>query len=234
MSSGGFVSVAVLCAWVAVLPAARAHRLDEYLQATLLSIDTGRVDLQIDLTPGVAIASKVFGWIDTNHDGAISEAEGKAYARQMLGSVALKVDGVPASIQLVESRFPDFHEISLGVRTIRLRATAKVPGQGAGHHQLSYLNMHRTESSVYLVNALVPENPHLRLGEARRDFAQLGLTMEYNVAADSRWFGTVSLLIGCAIAALLVLRFGYELARDLNRRRVPALGDPCRGPSREL
>jgi hypothetical protein len=88
MSSGGFVSVAVLCAWVAVLPAARAHRLDEYLQATLLSIDTGRVDLQIDLTPGVAIASKVFGWIDTNHDGAISEAEGKAYARQMLGSVA--------------------------------------------------------------------------------------------------------------------------------------------------
>ena len=53
-----FVSFAVLGAWLATLPPAAAHRLDEYLQATRLSIDIDRVDLEIDLTAGSAMASR--------------------------------------------------------------------------------------------------------------------------------------------------------------------------------
>ena len=45
------------------------------------SIDIERVDLEIDLTAGVAVASNVFAWIDTNRDGEISQAEGESYAR---------------------------------------------------------------------------------------------------------------------------------------------------------
>ncbi len=97
---------AVLGAWLATVHPAGAHRVDEYLQATRLSIDIERVDLEIDLTAGVALASKVFGWIDTNRDGEISSAEGEAYARQMLRSVVLKVDGWPVPIQLVEHQLP--------------------------------------------------------------------------------------------------------------------------------
>ena len=44
------------------------------------------MDLEIDLTPGVATAPEVFAWIDTNRDGEISSAEGEAYARQMLSA----------------------------------------------------------------------------------------------------------------------------------------------------
>src|ERR1035437_6464096 len=77
------VSFAVLGAWLVTLQPAAAHRVDEYLQATRLSIDIQRVDLEIDLTAGVAVASEVFAWIDTNRDGEISNAEGEAYARQM-------------------------------------------------------------------------------------------------------------------------------------------------------
>ena len=66
--------LAVLCAWLATVPSAGAHRVDEYLQATRLSIDLERVDLEIDLTAGAAMASKVFAWIDTNRDGEISAA----------------------------------------------------------------------------------------------------------------------------------------------------------------
>jgi len=199
---------AVMGAWLATVPLASAHRVDEYLQATRLSIDIERVDLEIDLTAGVAVASKVFAWIDTNRDGEISSAEGDAYAREMLRSVVLKVDGWPAPITLVETSFPQFRDMSLGVGTIRLRATARIPAAAAGRHQVSFLNMHRPESSVYLVNALVPANPRLQFGDQRRDIAQHGLTMEYRVIADAPSDRTLALLVGLALAGCLFLRHG--------------------------
>ena len=205
------VSFAITCAWLATLPAASGHRLDEYLQATLLSIDTERVDIEMNLTSGAAIASKVFAWIDTNHDGEISESEGEAYARQVLGSVVLKIDGVPADIELVHTSFPEFSDMRLGVGTIRVRATSRLPVKGAGPHDLSFLNTHHRESSVYLVNALVPPNPRVQLGEQSRDFAQLGLTMQYSVVADSSWDRAVAPFVVWTIGLALVLRFVYAL-----------------------
>ena len=172
----------VACVWLASLPLAGAHRMDEYLQATRLSIDVEQVDMEIDLTPGVAMASEVFGWIDTDRDGEISQAEGDAYAREVLRSVALSIDGLPSGIKLVDARFPPFREMSLGMGTIRLRATAKVRA-GAGRHRISFLNTHRPESSVYLVNALVPANRRIQLGDPQRDSAQHGLTLDYTVIA---------------------------------------------------
>ena len=199
---------AALGAWLAIVPLAAAHRLDEYLQATRLSINTERVDLEIDLTPGIALASKVFAWIDTDGDGEISASEGDAYARKMLASVVLKVDGWPVAITLVEGTFPQFREMNLGVGTIRLRATAKVPAAGAGRHQISFLNTHRSESSVYLVNALVPENPHVQLANPRRDVAQHGLTLDYTVTSDEASDRTPVLLTGLLMAGCLFLRHG--------------------------
>jgi hypothetical protein len=169
------------------------------------------VDLEIDLTPGVALASKVFSWIDTNRDGEISNAEGEAYAREMLRSVELKVDGSPVSVALVESSFPQFRDMSLGVGTIRLRATARIPAAAAGRHEVAFLNMHRPECSVYLVNALVPANPRLQFGDQRRDIAQHGLTLEYTVIADAPSDRTFALLVGLALAGCLFLRHGNAL-----------------------
>jgi len=206
-----FAAFAILSASLAT-PAA-AHRVDEYLQATRLSIDTERVDLEIDLTAGSALASQVFGWIDTNRNGEISDAEGQAYAQQVLNSVVLKVDGWPVRIDLIESTFPQFQDMSLGVGTIRLRATAKVPAANAGHHQISFLNTHRTESSVYLVNALVPANPRIQLADQRRDRAQLGLILDYQVVGDATPAHSFILLAGLVMAAAcLFLRRGRSLA----------------------
>jgi hypothetical protein len=202
---------AVLSVWLATLPSAAAHRVDEYLQATLLSIDTERVDLEIDLTAGSAVAAGVFAWIDTNRDGKVSDAEGEAYAQQVLRSVVLKIDGRPVAIQLVEANFPEFRAMSFGVGTIRLRATAKVPPASAGRHQVYFLNTHRTESSVYLVNALVPANPRIQLGEQRRDRAQLGLTLDYRIIADAPSARSPLLLTALMMAACLFWRWGHSL-----------------------
>jgi hypothetical protein len=169
------------------------------------------VDLEIDLTAGFAVASEVFAWIDTNRDGEVSNAEGEAYARQVLRSVVLKVDGRPVPIKLVATSFPEFRAMSLGVGTIRLRATAKVPPASAGRHQVYFLNTHRTESSVYLVNALVPANPRIQLADQRRDRAQLGLTLDYMIMADAASGRTLLLLTALMMAACLLLRWGSSL-----------------------
>jgi hypothetical protein len=198
------VSFAVLGVWLATPASAGAHRLDEYLQATRLSIDIERVGLEIDLTAGVAVARQVFAWIDTNRDGQISNAEAEAYARQVLGSVALSVDGRPAPIALVEIRVPPFREMNLGVGTIRVRATANVSATAAGRHQVSYFNMHRSESSVYLVNALVPTDARIQIAGQRRDRSQHGLTLDYSVRGDAPWARSCSLLAGLAMAGVLV------------------------------
>jgi hypothetical protein len=196
-----YIAIAV---WLATLPSAGAHRLDEYLQATRFSIDLQRIDLEIDLTPGVAVAAQVLSWIDTDRDGAISRSEGEAYARQMLRSVTLSVDGVPVPVALVESHFPPPADMNLGVGAIQLRATARVPPTGAGRHRVSFLNMHRPELSVYLVNALVPADSRIQIVDQKRDRVQHGLTLDYTVAGNPPSPRTLALLAGLFLAGRLL------------------------------
>jgi hypothetical protein len=201
---------AAICLCVEMVSPLAAHRLDEYLQATRLAIDMGRVDVEIDLTPGVSVAQNVFGWIDTNGDGKISQAEGEAYARAVLRSAVLKADGVAVPMKFEDASFPSLEEMSQGVGIIHLRAFAPIPPAAPGRHQISFLNMHRPEGSVYLVNVLVPENRRLRIGEQRRDVAQHGLALDYTVSDDVSRGRRAMLFLGLAMAGCLFLRYGIS------------------------
>ena len=50
---------------------ASAHRLDEYLEATIFSVEKDRVQVFLRLIPGVAVSSMVISSIDTNGDGIL-------------------------------------------------------------------------------------------------------------------------------------------------------------------
>jgi hypothetical protein len=184
---------------------AGAHRLDEYLQATRLSVDLDQVTLEIDLTPGVNIATQVLAWIDTNRDGQVSPAEGDAYAQQMLSAVALSVDGNAVLVTLVSTQIPDLHDMRLGVGPIRLRATATMPPAGSGRHQLSYFNDHHPDMSAYLVNAFVPKDSRIQIATQRRDSAQHRLTLEFDLTLHSRSTRAWWLLAGLAAVGLPVV-----------------------------
>jgi hypothetical protein len=202
MNAGGLlVPILALGAYLAILPPAGAHRLDEYLQATRLSIDLNRIDVEMDLTAGQAMASQVFSWIDTNRDGEISQAEGEAYARQVLGSVTLLADGKPVTLALTEGHFPELREMNVGTGIIRLRATGRMPAAGAGRHEVSFRNNHRPEGSVYLVNTLVPANPRIQIADQQRDHAQHELLMSYTVASNAPPLRSFALIAGLALAA---------------------------------
>ncbi len=169
------------CLLVALATHATAHRLDEYLQATRVSVSTNRVDLSLDLTPGVSIVDQLLVVIDADRDGRISETEAAAYAERVLKDVAVGLDEKACALRLVDAAFPKLAEIKSGHGVIRLKATASVGPLAAGRHTLVLTNAHLPAISVYLVNALVPKDSALKLGEQTRDEPQKAYRLEFEV-----------------------------------------------------
>src|SRR5262245_17787162 len=98
------------CCLLALTIVASAHRLDEYLQATRVSLATNRIDLSLDLTPGVAVADQVLAAIDKNRDGRVSDDERAAYAQSVLTDLRIGLDEKSLKLSLVDVSFPALHE----------------------------------------------------------------------------------------------------------------------------
>src|SRR5688572_13359594 len=78
----------------------QAHRLDEYLQAARLSLVREGVAVELDLTPGVAVAPEIIAIIDRDADAAISPEEARAYGQAVMSDVRLTLDGHPVDVRL--------------------------------------------------------------------------------------------------------------------------------------
>lgn len=144
-----------------------AHRLDEYLVATMLSLDGGLVTGSMRLVPGVDVATSVIAAIDTDGDQALSAAERQDYARRVLADLALRVDDAPLPLRLVVARFPSLDEMKRGVGEIQLEFTAVLP-RGGHKRRLVFENRHRNDIAVYLANCLVPRDDAIRItGQVR-------------------------------------------------------------------
>jgi hypothetical protein len=162
---------------------ASAHRLDEYLQATRVSFARDRLAIDVDLTPGISIASSVIAMLDTNADGAVAPAEADGYGRAVLSDLRISLDGNRVGMTLEGIDIPTLDEMRNGTGTIRLRAAGRVE-VGAGRHLVEIINNHRPETSVYMVNALVPEDSGIDLVSQNRDPRQREFRAEYDVTSE--------------------------------------------------
>jgi len=162
---------------------ALAHRLDEYLQATRVSVATNRIDLSIDLTPGVAIASQLLAVIDADQDGQVSKAEATAYAQRFLKDLQVALDEASLALSLTDISFPALHEVRGGLGVIRIKASAPVRSLAPGSHTFGLTNSHLPAISVYLVNALVTRDPAISITKQTRDELQKYYRLEFQVAA---------------------------------------------------
>jgi hypothetical protein len=149
--------------------AASAHRLDEYLEAAILSVESGRVDGSMRLVPGVAVAPAVTSSIDANHDGLLSDAEQQAYILRVLKDVSLSAGGQPLQLGVVSADFPPIDAMKQGVGEIRINFTAGMPSGGASH-RLVFENHHQSNIAVYLVNSLVPNDKTIQITAQNRVF----------------------------------------------------------------
>jgi hypothetical protein len=161
--------------------ATEAHRLDEYLQATRISIELERIGVEMSLTPGAAVADNVFTAIDHDHSGTISAAEAAAYARLVVGSLTLSVDGKTCVLTLDDYSFPQLVDMRNGEGIIRMRASAKIPKTSFGPHRLAFANTYRSDIGVYLINALMPTDSRIRITNQSRDTLQNEFKMEYKI-----------------------------------------------------
>jgi len=159
----------------------RAHRLDEYLQAVRVAVATHRVDLSLELTPGVAIASKLLPRIDKDQDGQISSEERDAYARRVLKDLRVALDKKTLTLRLVDASFPELREVREGLGVVRIQATASVSPLASGRHTLKLTNKHLPSLSVYQVNALVPRDDAIQILGQSRDKHQKRYRLNFGV-----------------------------------------------------
>lgn len=197
------VALIACCIWLACPAAATAHRLDEYLQATRIALSDDAVRVEIDLTPGIGVLSRVVGLIDSDGDGALSLAEQRAYSTLVVSLTNLSVDGTAAPLVLARSDYPTLDDMRAGVGTIRLAARATLPASSSwpGRHQLTYVNTHQSDMSAYLVNALTPP-ARIQITHQERDPWQHHLTFEYTV--HSPYARAVRVATGIGGAALFI------------------------------
>ncbi len=178
MTNKGILALAV---FLTLRAPAYAHRLDEYLQATMLSVEKDRMDGFMRLVPGVAVSSKVLALIDTNGDGVISENEQRSYAEHVLRDLSLSVDGKPLARRLISVDFPAVEQIKDGLGQIQIQFSADLPA-GGPDRKLDFENRHQKSISVYLMNCLVPHDPSIRIVAQNRNENQSLYRLEYTVA----------------------------------------------------
>lgn len=158
------------------------HRLDECLQATRIAVAINRIDLSIDLTPGVAVAGEFLLGIDKDRDGRVSDEERDIHARHVLRDLQVGLDGKTLTLTLTNAAFPALREVRAGLGVIRIQATASIAPLKPGVHTLSHTNLHLPGISVYLVNALVPKDRAIRIMKQTRDESQKDYRLEFSVS----------------------------------------------------
>jgi hypothetical protein len=200
-----FAASVLLCA-----KGAAAHRIDEYLQATLLSLETNRVQASMRLIPGILVAPSVIAGIDANGDGAFSESEERAYAQRVLGDLSITIDGINLQPVLLSWSFPEPAQMREGLGEIHIEYTADLP-YGRTDRSLILTNHHLSRSSVYLVNVLVPQDRGIRILAQKRNEQQSLYELDYQqtgtVAVGPRmsWGNAAAWLSGIQFSSLFHL-----------------------------
>ena len=196
---------------------AGAHRLDEYLQATLIGVTREGIELEIQLTPGVAIMPVIMTVIDQDRDGRISPGEVRAYVDRVAREVELRVDGVPAPLSLIESTFPTLEAMREGVGTIVIKLRTERTGRA-----LRFENRHLPQISAYLANCLADPHAALAVGRQERDEAQRSIAFEYSfepVASPRAAWIALEPFWPAAIGLPLVMRMAVLVRRAIRDKR---------------
>jgi hypothetical protein len=157
---------------------ALAHRLDEYLQGTIISVEKNRVDFQMTLTPGVAVFPVLIAEIDLNADGVISRIEQRAYAGRILDDLTMSIDGHHLTPRLLSTEFPAVEEMKAGRGEIRIEFDSDLPF-GGPNRKLTFENHHQSRIAAYQVNCLVSRDPEIQILSQNRNYSQSLYELEF-------------------------------------------------------
>jgi hypothetical protein len=196
-----------------------AHRVDEYLQATLFSIEPSRIHAELRLSPGIAVLPIIFASIDTDSDGTVSSKEWQGYAQRVLRDLSLQVDGEARTPRLTASRFPKAEDMLDGIGEIVLEFDA-TPPRGGPQHKLVFENHHQSRIGAYLVNSLVSRDAGIRLGTQTRNYSQSQYQLAYFQTVEPRSQTRMPewLVLAAMGAFVLILAIARLFWKGINRK----------------
>ena len=194
-----------------------AHRMDEYLQATLISIGQDRVEVEINLTPGVAVLPVVLAMIDKDGDGHLSSEEQRGYANQILRGLTLERGSEPLALSVVDIAFPSVERLREGLGSIQLKLRAELPKSRRGPSKLHFRNLHAPDISVYLVNCLLPVGGGLEIVRQSRDLLQSEIRVDYSFGSG---VPPVALSIGMRAMIFAAMMAGLYIGWETRRSRM--------------
>jgi hypothetical protein len=201
--------IALALAMAALVPVgAGAHRPDELLQTAFLSVGADRVRVDVSLTPGAQIASKVVARIDSDRDGAFSAAEREAFVRQVVDAIEVTIDGQRSALTPDGAQFPLPAELAAGAASVRISAFTTAPATGS--HQLIVENGFERVMGVYLMEIRSPE-PGTSVGRQIRDPLQRTIQVDYSVRPSRQ-------TLASALIVLLLIGGGASLVLRARRR----------------
>lgn len=177
--------LAVLFALLVPTRAALAHPLDQYLQATYITVAPAQLVVELDLTPGALVAPEVLARLDTDGDQQISDAEGRAYVDAVLDDVALHVDGQALALAVTKIEMPTYVTIQAGYGTIRVFTAATLAPGLTGTHSIACANSYAPTGAAYQVNTFVEQGATITLGKQNRDELQRTITVAYTLGGTS-------------------------------------------------
>jgi len=205
------IALAVAAALTVVCTAdASAHRLDEYLQAARIGVAVNRIEVELDVTPGVAVADAVVNDIDADRDGILSSDEQQAYAQRVSRAIELWVDNDRVQTTLISSRFPI---------TIELQTDG--PPLTGGRHLIRFRNANTPASAAYLANALLPDDDRVSISRQSRDPAQQELTIDVDVRGVRALTARETLYLSLTAAAFALLAIVRAGVRRHSRPEYP-------------
>ena len=168
---------------LALPSAGLAHQLDEYIQSTLVAIEPGEIRLQMNLTPGVEVASNVLTLIDRDHNGLISTNEAVAYAEAVQRDLIVRLDQHTVGLKLNASNFPAMNELRTGWGIIQIEFSVTPGSFAIGAHKLTFENRHLPAVSAYLVNAARPKSDLIQITGQKRNETQSSGEVDFNLSA---------------------------------------------------
>ena len=187
-----------------------AHRLDELFQEARVSIQSDRVVVDLDLTPGIQAAPGLIAVLDTDRNGVISGEEGLDFAQTVIRQSALSVDGTVLPLAVTGHDESAVAVLRAGAGVIHVQAQSSPhPMAAGGAHVVRYRNGFDPGLSLYAANATLPADEHIVIRRQERDQDQRELAIHFDVRGRfaAAAIGGPALLMGIVTALLLIRRW---------------------------
>lgn len=214
-----FLSLAGMAALLLALlhpGGAHAQQRDQVLQSMTVELAPGRLAIQVQVTPGAAMADDLLGLIDLDGDAMISPLEQRYFTSYLRDSWRFKLDGEMLPMRPVSARFPDAGQMRAGNGTIFLAFEAPIPGDDLPHRLLlEQHNAPQIKGRIYRVDTLASHDLRVQLLDQQRNQDQSQYMLDFRIMRAGAVAMPRQYVAGTGVVAVMANAFLHGIVHIL-------------------